>query len=201
MMYELAGSLPSPAPPPVWAHTIGGSGGAEIELLIVGVAIMVLGFSLRSSQMARAWVPWVVLGFGLALVAAAFVVPRATSNAGRSFARLDIRQPLDGADVPAGQPVPVIVEVANAPVARSPSSRSGGHLHLFVDGRLEQMPYGTELEVRLDPGRHTLVVEYVDNEHVSFEPRVTESVRVTAVKGSGGSAQGAPSSGEQAGSG
>jgi hypothetical protein len=64
------------------------------------------------------------------------------------------------------------VRVANAPVARSPSSRSGGHLHLFVDGRLEQMPYGTESELRLEPGRHRITVEYVNFEHVSFEPRV-----------------------------
>ena len=192
-MHEPVAGPSLAAPPPVWAHTVGGSGGAEIELLIVGIAVMVMGFSLRSSQMSRPWVPWTVLAVGLALVVAAFVVPRATGDAGRSFARLQIEQPPDGAEVPSGRPVPVIVDVANAPVARSPSSRSGGHLHLFVDGRLEQMPYGTELEVKLDPGRHTLMVEYVDNDHISFEPRVTESVTVTAVKGLAGGAALGPS--------
>ena len=169
--------LPSPA----FAHTIGGSGGAEIEILILGIATVVFGLSLRSSQMARAWVPWAVLGLGVVLVTASFVVPRITRNAGRSFARLEIAQPTDGAEVPANERVPVKVEVGNAPVAATPTSTSGGHLHLFVDGKLEQMPYGTHTEVRLDPGTHKVTVEYVSVDHLSFSPRVTKSVTVTAV--------------------
>ena len=170
-------------PAPAHAHTIGGSGGAEIEVLVVGIAIMVFGFSLRSSQMSRPWVPWAVLGLGIALVGAAFVIPRSTGNAGRSFARISITEPPDGASVPAGRAIPVEVRVANAPVAESPNSRSGGHLHLFVDGRLEQMPYGTDLEVKLQPGRHELTIEYVNVDHVSFQPRVQRTVTVTAERG------------------
>ena len=113
--------LPSPA----FAHTIGGSGGAEIEILILGIATVVFGLSLRSSQMARAWVPWVVLALGLVLVAGSFIVPRINKNAGRSFARLAIAQPADGAEVPANKRVPVKVEVGNAPVAATPTSTSG----------------------------------------------------------------------------
>ena len=168
--------LPSPA----FAHTIGGSGGAEIEILILGIATVVFGLSLRSSQMARAWVPWVVLALGLVLVAGSFIVPRINKNAGRSFARLAIAQPADGAEVPANKRVPVKVEVGNAPVAATPTSTSGGHLHLYVDGKLEQMPYGTNMSVELAPGGHELTVEYVNFEHVSFDPRVEASVQVTA---------------------
>jgi hypothetical protein len=179
----LVGLILALLPSPAFAHTIGGSGGAEIEILILGIATTVFGLSLRSSEMARAWVPWAVLGLGIALVAASFVVPRITRNAGRSFARLAIAEPADGAEVPAKKRVPVKVEVDNAPVAATPTSTSGGHLHLYVDGKLEQMPYGTKAEVRLSPGTHKLTVEYVSVDHLSFSPRVTKSVTVTAVPG------------------
>jgi hypothetical protein len=172
-------------PSPAHAHTIGGSGGAEIELLLAGVVIIVFGFSLRSARTSRAWIPWAVLALGVVVSAAAFVIPRAARTAGTSFARVAIVRPAAGAGVRADRPVDVTVQVANAPVADSPSSTSGGHLHLFVDGRLEQMPYGTDLEVRLEPGTHRITVEYVNFEHVSFEPRVEDSIRVTARPRSG----------------
>lgn len=35
-------------PAPAAAHTIGGSGGAEIELLLLGVLLVLFGISLRS---------------------------------------------------------------------------------------------------------------------------------------------------------
>lgn len=64
---------------------------------------------------------------------------------------------------------------------RALQSQAGGHLHLYVDGQLQQMPYGVKTEVTLDPGEHAIVVEYVDFQHLSFEPRVEKVVRVTAV--------------------
>ena len=170
-------------PTPALAHTIGGSGGVEIELLVVGAGVIAFGFGLRSSGSARRWMPYAVMALGAVTLGASLVVPRLTRDAGQSFAEVSIVRPEPGARVAAGRPVPIEVEVANAPVADSPSSRSGGHLHLFVDGRLEQMPYGTDLEVELAPGTHEITVEYVDFEHVSFEPRVEASVQVTARRG------------------
>jgi hypothetical protein len=176
----LLGAALAALPSPAVAHTIGGEGGAEIELLLAGVVVVVFGLSLRSAEPARRWVPAAVIGLGVVVMTSAFVFPRLARTGGTSFARVEIVAPRDGEVVRARRPVRVAAEVRNGAVAESPASRSGGHLHLFVDGRLEQMPYGTEFEVRLDPGEHRITVEYVNFEHVSFDPRVRTSVEVSA---------------------
>jgi hypothetical protein len=167
-------------PSPARAHTVGGDDGVEIELLLVGLGATFFAFALRRSQGAKPWAPWVALALGVAMMGASVAVPRLSSTGGQSFADISIVRPERGARVEAGRPVRVVVDVANAPVADSPEAQSGGHLHLFVDGRLEQMPYGTNMSVELAPGGHELTVEYVNFEHVSFDPRVEASVQVTA---------------------
>ena len=63
---------------------------------------------------------------------------------------------------------------------KTPLRHVRGHLHLYVDGKLQQMPYSTRTEVTLPPGPHELRVEYVDSRHVSFNPEVSWTVYVTA---------------------
>jgi hypothetical protein len=87
-----------------------------------------------------------------------------------SNATVRIVEPTRGAEVFSDRPVEVAVQLTNGSIARSPSDPSGGHLHLYEDGRLQQMPYSTEAEVTLTPGAHELRVEYVDSQHVSFSP-------------------------------
>lgn len=96
-----------------------------------------------------------------------------------SNVNLSVVEPAAGTTVPAGEPITVQVALDGGPLATSPEE-DGGHLHLAVDGDLIQMQYADETEVELDPGRHTLTVEYVDNLHVPFDPAIEETVEVVA---------------------
>jgi hypothetical protein len=58
------------------AHTIGGPGGIEIELLFLGGAILFLAYLFRPSQTGGRSTMVMALGVGVVLVAASIVVPR-----------------------------------------------------------------------------------------------------------------------------
>jgi hypothetical protein len=55
-----------------------------------------------------------------------------------------------------------------------------GHVHIFIDGSLIAMPATTTQKFRLEPGEHTLKVEFTTADHRSFEPRIMDEVTVTA---------------------
>lgn len=58
------------------AHTVGGSEGAEIEMLSMGIAVLILAVFFRPSQVGRK-MPMVVTALvGVALVVGSFIVPR-----------------------------------------------------------------------------------------------------------------------------
>lgn len=59
------------------AHTVGGPGGAEIEMLSFGTGLLLLAFLFRPSQVGGRLAPLLVtLGGGVALIAGSFVIPR-----------------------------------------------------------------------------------------------------------------------------
>jgi uncharacterized protein (DUF58 family) len=164
---------------PVLGHVLSGGGPLNILLILLGACVGLGGVRLRDRKPAAA--TWgkslMVLGialFGLGLVIDASPGPT-TSNASVRIVR-----PSAGQEVPAGQPVEVAVDLKNGTIALSPSSSTGGHLHLYVDGQLQQMPSTTEVEVTLEPGEHEIRVEYVDAQHLSFSPEVTNSIEVRA---------------------
>ncbi|HEX2240145.1 MAG TPA: DUF4399 domain-containing protein [Actinomycetota bacterium] len=167
-------------PATAYAHVVGPSGGVELELLLIAVALLVAAFLIKRTDEQPSRVPVVLLVLGVGLGIGSVAWPRLGQPPSTTSAVVTIVSPTDGATVPAGRPVDVTVELANAPLARSATSQAGGHLHLYVDGQLQQMPYSLTAEIELEPGSHELTVEYVDAQHVSFDPPVQTTVSVTA---------------------
>jgi hypothetical protein len=166
-------------PRPALAHAVGPGAGVEIELLVLAAAVTVVGISRLSTTESRAWVAWTIIGVGVALGALSVALPR-IGGPSRPDATVAILAPRDGATVPAGEPVELRIEVDGGSIARSPTDTEKGHLHLYLDGELQQMPYSTTAAVTLEPGVHDLTVEYVDPQHISYDPPVVTTVEVEA---------------------
>lgn len=170
----LAVLIPSPA----LAHGGGGGGGGvSLPLLVVGLAAAAGGVALGARASLPPWTAGGLVMVGIALVLGSFFAGGNRDD--RPDVHLAVVEPRPGAQVPAGTPVPVRVAIDGGALATTPQD-DGGHLHLYVDRKLQQMPYSTEAQVTLTPGRHTLTVEYVDNRHVSYEPPIEETIEVSA---------------------
>ena len=166
-------------PQPVLAHAVGPGAGVEIELLVLAAVVTVLGIARLSTTEARVWVAWTVIAAGVALGALSVALPR-IGEPDRPDATVTILAPRDGATVPAGEPVELRVEVNGGSIARSPTDTEKGHLHLYLDGELQRMPYSTTADVTFQPGVHDLTVEYVDPQHISYDPPIVATVEVEA---------------------
>ena len=156
-----------------------GHGGSPNFPFLIGAGVaLVVGVIVGTAKWAKPWMSWTSLGAAVVLGALSMAISPSHPAAGGVGIRL--LDPPPDAVVQAGEPVTVTVAVDNASVALSPTDTESGHVHLYVDGEVEQMPYSTQATIELEPGRHEIEVEYVDALHVSFEPRVVDSVTVTA---------------------
>lgn len=165
---------------PVLGHAFSGGGPLNVVLLLLGAFVAYAGVRLRRRKPGMAtWAKGLTV-FGIALVGVGLVIEASPGPTG-SDATVRILRPAAGAEVPAGEPVDVVVEVTSGALALSPDDTNGGHLHLSVDGLIQQMPYSTQAQVTLVPGVHELRVEYVDARHLSFEPEITTTIEVRAV--------------------
>lgn len=153
----------------------------QIALLIAAGVAFVAAFVLRSAKTDNGAFAWAAFGAGIVLAAAAFVAPNVFKPT--TDVTIAITAPEEGAVVAAGERFPVEVDVTGGKVASSEASSSGGHLHLYVDGRLLSMPYSTKANVKLEPGTHEVTVEYVDLQHASFDPPIQANVTVEAKSG------------------
>ena len=153
----------------------GGGGGANFVLVLGGLAVVALGLAMRARGVRSGLGPWVLLAAGVALVIPGFV----STGEKRPDVTLTLLSPDPGSPVRPDVPIPINVDVQGGKVATTPTGK-GGHLHLSVDGTLEQMPYGTTAEVRLPRGTHTVRVEYVDEKHVSYKPPIAVEIRLHA---------------------
>jgi hypothetical protein len=152
----------------ILAHTIG-SGGPEIEFLILAAASVITGVILFVKKSAPRSAPVVLMLVGIGLVFGAFTINRAPS-AGPT--RVTIVDPTPGDKVPADKQITLRVAVNNQP--------TGSHLHVFVDGALEQMPRGLSPKIKLPRGVHEVTVELTAANHQSFDPRVTDTIELIA---------------------
>lgn len=151
-------------------------GAASVPLLLSAAIALLLGVALWFGFPRTKWPAIVAVVAAIGLVGGAYVAPEREG----SEASVSIVEPRDGAAVSAGEPVTVRVAVRGARIATSFRDTEGLHLHLFVDGKLQQMPYSQQAELRLEPGPHRIQVELVDNRHVSFDPEIRTSIEVTA---------------------
>ena len=147
-------------------------------LLVAGIALAAGGLAVRARAGGKGPSSAILIIGGVGLAVIGLVADIGGSN--RPEARVAVVEPEMAAIVPAGQPVKVSAALEGARLATSPQDTEGGHLHLYVDRKLQQMPYSTEAEITLEPGRHELTVEYVDARHVSYDPPIDDAVVVTA---------------------
>jgi hypothetical protein len=153
--------------------------GPQIELLLFAGAALVAGVLAYLYGWGGANLPGILLIVSFLIAGGAFVVPGINDETPSSDARVAITNPEDGASVPAGESIAVEVSVENGALARS-ATDDGGHLHVFVDGTLASMPYSDAANVKLKKGDHAIMIEYVNDQHLSFDPRVLDEVEVVA---------------------
>jgi hypothetical protein len=160
------------------AHTLT-PGGPDLEMILVAAGMLVLGVVFFFQRSVKPIVSLGLVAGSLAVGTGAFALGAASSSG--SGAEISIVAPGDGALVPARRPVSIRVELSGGSLASSNrAGDEGGHLHVFVDGRLRSMPLGVRPEVRLPPGDHSVRVEYVANDHTSFDPPILAEVRLKA---------------------
>lgn len=127
------------------------------------------------------------------LVAAAWTL--SACGAAAPAVDVEISAPAEGSVVVADEPVALEVRLDGAELVGDDHAGEGGaddhdasaddgvrrgHLHVFVDDQLVSMPSELEPVVTLPPGSHTVSVEFVDEEHLSLEPAVTDEIRLEA---------------------
>ncbi|MDQ4027754.1 MAG: hypothetical protein M3214_06870 [Actinomycetota bacterium] len=171
-----------------FAHTLG-AGGPDLELFLFAAALLVLGVVLFLQKSAKPVVSVVLVIAAFAVGTGAFAFggsSSSTSSSGTVAAPdgvdVQITTPDDGSSVPAGRPLTVEANIIGGSLtaANESDDPTQGHLHVFVDDQLISMPTRPTQEIELEGGDHTIVVEFTTADHKSFEPRILDSIEVTA---------------------
>ncbi len=163
-----------------------GRNGAEeaasvnVPFLVAGGVVAAAGVVLWLLKKGGRWAAPAAVAAGVVVLALGFIIRPSPGGEASGDAVVSIVEPSNGERVNAGQPVIVRVALQNGSIATSPTDQTGGHLHLYLDGKLQQMPYSMDTQIELPAGTHQLRVEYVDHEHLSFDPPVETTIAVTA---------------------
>lgn len=163
---------------PELAHTAT-STGPNTEILLLGVAALVLAVVFFFQKSAPRQTSVIVALAGVAAITGAFALSGGSGGGHGHDVSIRIAAPGDGASVEAGT-IPVEIELSGAELASESDSEDAGHLHVYVDGEVVDMPSALEVDVELEPGEHELEVEFVGADHAALDPPVTDSVTVTA---------------------
>jgi len=172
---------------PNFATTLG-AGGPDLELSLLAVTLVFLGATFFVRKTTKPFVPVLLVVGGMAAAAGAFAIggPGDAGSDGALAApeglSIRVTSPSDGETVPARETLELEVEIVGGELTSATTSEDPtmGHLHIYVDGTLTAMPATTTQKYRLEPGEHTLGVEFTTADHRSFEPPILEEVTVTA---------------------
>lgn len=159
-----------------FAHTATSSG-PNTEILLLGAGALVLAIVFFLQKTASRQVSLMLAVAGVAAITGAFAL--SGDSAEDQHVAIAIAAPAEGATIDAGT-VAVEIELEGAELASESSSDDAGHLHVYVDGAVVDMPSALEVEVELEPGEHDLEVEFVDADHAALDPPVIDGVTVTA---------------------
>jgi len=170
-----------------FANTLG-DGGPDLELSLVAAALLILGVTFFVQKRTKRFVPVLLVVGALAAAGGAIAIggPSDADSDGTMAApeglSVRIASPGDGETVPARETLDLEVELVGGELTSATTSEDPtmGHLHIFVDGTLTAMPATTTQKFRLEPGEHTLGVEFTTADHRSFEPSIVHEVTVTA---------------------
>ena len=142
------------------------------------------------------WAAYTLAGTGVVVIVAGltlpqqFLRPKVSLQPGprpTSTATLTITKPTPG-QVVHGNDLTVVMTLPGGTIVNTSSTKlapNTGHIHLSIDGKLESMTYGLVQVLDLydfAPGPHTLLAEFVANDHGPFDPRVTATVTFTKAK-------------------
>ena len=167
-----------------FAHTFG-TGGPDVELLLVTVAILALSIVFFFSKTTKPMVPVVLMLVAFATGAGAFALG-GTETPTRTVPAPDVTvrigEPAEGATVPADRTVSLDVQIDGGELTNDTQSSdpTRGHLHIFIDGELIAMPATSTPEIQLEPGEHDIAVEFTGADHRSFAPKIIDEVTVVA---------------------
>jgi hypothetical protein len=96
-------------------------------------------------------------------------------------ARIQILQPTPNEET--GPDVTVQVQLTGAkevPQSGPPIRPDEGHIHVSLDGQIVAMAYGDSQTLKgLQPGQHSVQVDFVAADHIPFQNRVTAAVLFT----------------------
>ena len=99
-----------------------------------------------------------------------------------STGTLSILEPTPGTVV-SGDTIHVKVKVEGARILDDPGivavKPDEGHIHVALDGKVQNMLYDDETDVAVTPGRHLLEAEFVAGDHNRFDPAVKQAVTFT----------------------
>jgi hypothetical protein len=161
----------------ILAHALNQSG-PHWEVLIVAGGFLLLGVVFFIQKSVKPVVSIALVLLALAMGTGAFVLGNAPAAEGR---RVVLREPKPGDVVDAGKPLRLDVAVVGGQLASSQGATDGGHLHVIVDGAVTSMkPTTTPKVAPLKPGEHELTVEFVGPDHLSYRPRVQDTIAIRA---------------------